>query len=303
MNAIVPLRPRSVTSNSRPQKEPLIDVADLERYVIDTDQTGTLGRLGGMIMARTNAAFARSVISLLDVKRSEQVLGVGFGPGVGIQLLAKSAERVAGVDCSCEMPVRGLARLFKGAPFDPQQLLSPQHEGVGELSPRRPVSNAINSVKLMLIGPSPLRVGERTRFAGGCELGARRFSVASVANVECATGEAKELSLRPVFDRRIELEFHGARITSDGGLLAYRELDQALGLADMAITKLLDRRRGRNSASLGRPVAATYRCRSRAYRQADSEPGSLEPQQVLLAYGRLLAGPDQVVSAEIAGGV
>jgi hypothetical protein len=65
--------------------------------------------------------------------------------------------------------------------------------------------------------------------------------------VGCATGEAKEPPLRPIFDRRIKLEFHGARITSDGGLLTYRELDHALGLTDMAITKLLDRRRGRNT--------------------------------------------------------
>jgi hypothetical protein len=60
-------------------------------------------------------------------------------------------------------------------------------------------------------------------------------------------GEAKELPLRPVFDRRIKLEFHGAKITSDGGLLAYRELDDALGLTDIAITKLLDGRRGKNT--------------------------------------------------------
>ena len=61
-----------------------------------------------------------------------------------------------------------------------------------------------------------------------------------------ATGEAKELPLRPTFDRRIKLEFHGARITTDGGLLAYRELDDILGLAEIAITKLLDGRRGKN---------------------------------------------------------
>ena len=64
--------------------------------------TGTLGKLGGMIMARTNAASARCVISLLEVQPTDKVLEVGFGPGVGIQLLANSAPagRVAGVDCS-----------------------------------------------------------------------------------------------------------------------------------------------------------------------------------------------------------
>jgi Transposase DDE domain group 1 len=65
--------------------------------------------------------------------------------------------------------------------------------------------------------------------------------------VGCATGEAKEPPLRPIFDRRIKLEFHGARISSDGGLLAYRELDDALGLTDIAVSKLLDGRRGRNT--------------------------------------------------------
>ena len=62
-----------------------------------------------------------------------------------------------------------------------------------------------------------------------------------------AAGEARELPLRPTFDRRIKLEFHGARITSDGGLLAYRELDAALGLTEIAITQLLDDRRGKNA--------------------------------------------------------
>ncbi len=62
-----------------------------------------------------------------------------------------------------------------------------------------------------------------------------------------ATGEAKHSPLRVTFDRRLKLEFHGARITSDGGLLAYRELDDALGLTAMAASLLSENRRGRNT--------------------------------------------------------
>ena len=48
------------------------------------------------------------------------------------------------------------------------------------------------------------------------------------------------------FDRRVRLEFRGATITSDAGLLACRELDDALGLTETASECLQESRGGRN---------------------------------------------------------
>ena len=59
-------------------------------------------------------------------------------------------------------------------------------------------------------------------------------------------GESKRDGLRVDLDRRLKLEFHGSKITSDGGLLAYRELDDALGLTEVAGTIFQDSRTGKN---------------------------------------------------------
>ena len=64
------------------------------------------------------------------------------------------------------------------------------------------------------------------------------------------TGESDDRAIRVDFDRRLRLEFHGSRITSDAGLLAYRELDDALGLTDLAGQALSDTRRGKNTRHL-----------------------------------------------------
>ena len=59
-------------------------------------------------------------------------------------------------------------------------------------------------------------------------------------------GEAQSDALRLDFDRHLKLEFHGSTVTSDAGLLAYRELDDALDLMAIGEQHLVDGRTGRN---------------------------------------------------------
>jgi len=60
------------------------------------------------------------------------------------------------------------------------------------------------------------------------------------------TGEAETGPLRLQFDRSIKLAFCGSSISSDGGLLLHRELDDALGLTDLAAGLIGDPRTGKN---------------------------------------------------------
>ena len=59
-------------------------------------------------------------------------------------------------------------------------------------------------------------------------------------------GEREAGVLRLGFDRRQKLEFHGSKVTSDAGLLPYWELDDAVGLSEIAGDVLTDTRRGKN---------------------------------------------------------
>ena len=67
------------------------------------------------------------------------------------------------------------------------------------------------------------------------------------SDLETPMGESKKDALRLVFDRKLKVEFHGTKVTSDAGLLAYRELDEVLGLTTMIESELTDNRTGKNT--------------------------------------------------------
>ncbi len=59
-------------------------------------------------------------------------------------------------------------------------------------------------------------------------------------------GDCQKSDLRVGFDSRLKLKFLGSQITTDAGLLAYRELDEALGLTALSAERLQDSRLGQN---------------------------------------------------------
>ena len=59
-------------------------------------------------------------------------------------------------------------------------------------------------------------------------------------------GDGEKASPRLQFNPKVRLAFHGATITTDAGLLAFREFDDALGLTEIAEDYLQESRTGRN---------------------------------------------------------
>ncbi len=60
-------------------------------------------------------------------------------------------------------------------------------------------------------------------------------------------GERDKDALRVNFDPKLKLKFHGTKVTSDAGLLAYRELDEVFGLTSTTESEFYNRRKGKNT--------------------------------------------------------
>src|SRR5262249_14834383 len=101
-------------------------------------------------------------------------------------------------------------------------------------------------------------------------------------------GDSHHDPLRVDFDRQIKLEFHGSTVTSDAGLLAYRQLDDALGLTSTAASALHDTRTGQNTQhSLTALLRQSIYSRLAGYEDVnDAERLCIDPAMRALVGGR-----------------
>jgi len=60
-------------------------------------------------------------------------------------------------------------------------------------------------------------------------------------------GETQNQPFQPSFDASLKIDFQGSRVTSDGGLVLVRELDERLGFGELIQQHLTESRRGKNT--------------------------------------------------------
>lgn len=70
---------------------------------------GVLGRVGGAVMARVNAAQEARAVAIAGLDPGQHVLIVGCGPGVGLQLAAEAAPGAVLVGIDPSQTMRALA--------------------------------------------------------------------------------------------------------------------------------------------------------------------------------------------------
>jgi ubiquinone/menaquinone biosynthesis C-methylase UbiE len=120
-----------------------------------------------MILARANRRYATWAIDLLAPRQQDSVLEIGFGPGVGIELLSARAHRIAGADPSAEMLRQ--ARRRNAAPISEGRVelcqASAEHMPFQAASFDKAL--AVNSMQLWPDVPAGLRELSRVLAQGG----------------------------------------------------------------------------------------------------------------------------------------
>jgi hypothetical protein len=116
-------------------------------------------------------------------------------------------------------------------------------------------------------------------------------------------GDAKNDDLRVGFDSRLKLKFCGSKVTTDAGLLAYRELDEALGLTRMGTELFTDSRQGSNKQHLLVPLLRqSIYSRLAGYEDVnDAERLAVDPAMRHVVGGRAAEADYEAASMSVVG--
>ena len=116
-------------------------------------------------------------------------------------------------------------------------------------------------------------------------------------------GDAKNDDLRVGFDSRLKLKFCGSKVTTDAGLLAYRELDEVLGLTEMGTELFTDSRQGSNKQHLLVPLLRqSIYSRLAGYEDVnDAEQLAVDPAMRHVVGGRAAEADHEAASMSVVG--
>lgn len=103
----------------------------LDMYRMFVLPEGKIGEKGAEMMVNLGDEMAREVVAFLDLGKNDRVIEIGFGPGIGLETLAKTVSNggVVGIDPSELMHrlasernkndiIIGRTKLFKGTVED-----------------------------------------------------------------------------------------------------------------------------------------------------------------------------------------